>query len=189
MRSLSSRGAHDAGRASPRSTCSASRARASHSCSSCWNRALVTASVAAATLAPHSRARRCKCADRAVIGRSADEPRGLLSIGTAPFRGDGEGTVLVCSEPAQGINSPLPRRVAGTSRVLTGRAERSAALTPVRRDQYAREMSTVRALVRYQSGVAGKRSDGDYVLHRGPHLEHERGLALGVVATVPRSLR
>ena len=32
----------------------------------------------------------------------------------------------------------------------------SAALTPVRRDQYAREMSTVRALIRYQSGVAGK---------------------------------
>ena len=82
--------------------------------------------------------------------------------------GGGKGAVLVCSEPAQRINAPLLKELRELREFRLARRSSSAALTPVRRDQYTREMSTVRALVRDQSGVAGKRSDGDYVLHRGP---------------------
>jgi hypothetical protein len=47
-----------------------------------------------------------QCADRGVIGKEADERRGLLSMRTAPSGGrrrSGPGL----SEPAQGINAPL----------------------------------------------------------------------------------
>jgi hypothetical protein len=51
-----------------RSSCSASRARAVHSCTSWRNRALVTASVAAAALAAHARQTIKLCCAKAGIG-------------------------------------------------------------------------------------------------------------------------
>src|ERR1700730_8504521 len=76
-----------------------------------------------------------RCAERAVLDEGGD----CCAYGRHPFEG-GEGAVLVCSEPAldqrstpsaqspRWINAPLLKRVAGTLRVLTGRAQQLSRL-------------------------------------------------------------
>ena len=94
-----------------RSDHSSWRATVSQYPASCSNLALVTASVAAAALAPHTRARRCSRAERAVISWEADDGRcGLRSMSDAIHSwGAAKEWSFFCSQPAQKVNALRPR--------------------------------------------------------------------------------
>ena len=89
------------------------------------------------------------------------------ALGTAPFREAAKERSCLLRARA-GDQRSTPKKSGGKLESFDWQGEQLSRLNAGSAGPYAREMSTIRALVRYQSWVAGKRSDGDYVLHRGP---------------------